>query len=101
MINRNYVNSTDINFRLFLLNIFHGQEFTFPDIRNIVWRDYPNKRISDNRLKVIIKKMMGFGLLSRRRFERRDNTNCLYTYDITRQGQKKKDYYCTKLSPSP
>ena len=67
MRNRNYANSTDIKFRLFILNIFHAQEFTFSDIRNIVWRDYPDKRISDNRLKVILRKMTAFGLISRRR----------------------------------
>ena len=95
---RNYVNSTDIKFRLFLLNIFHAQEFTFYDIRNTVHRDYPTKTISDDRLKVLIKKMMGFGLLSRRRLEHRDETNCLYTYAITRQGHKRREYYREKLN---
>ena len=101
MINRNFANSTDIKFRFFLLNIFHAQEFTFCDIRNIVHRDYPTKMISDDRLKVLIRKMRGFGLLSRRRMERRDETSCLYTYDITKQGQKKKKYYLTKLNLFP
>ncbi len=100
MINRNFANSTDIKLRLFILNIFHAQEFTFNDIRNIIHRDYQTKTVSDNRLKVIIRKMRDFGLISRRRLEHRDESNCLYIYSISKQGQKKKIYYRAKVIES-
>lgn len=96
--NGSYVGKTDINFRYFLLNLFGWQELTIIDIRNAVRRDYHNKHFSNSRLKNILGKMIGFGLLSRRRLEHRDETNCLYTYAITRQGHKRREHYREKLN---
>lgn len=94
---RNYTNETDVKMRYFILRIFRGQQFTYGDIRGFVLRSYPNKRVSDTRLRVILKKMVGFGLLVKKRLPHRDESGCLFVYAITLQGIKRRKFYQEKL----
>ena len=93
--NRNYV---DVRFRFFLLDRLYAQgAFTFFDLKCAVMND-SGKRISDGRLRDILKTMKDNRLLKKIRLDERDVNGSLFLYQISKKGIKKWQYYKKKLN---
>lgn len=92
---KNYV-YVDSEFRLFLLNLLR-QELPFQSIKNAMLTD-SGKKISDRRLRDILKTMVDNKLLKKTRLEKRDDNGSLFLYRISKKGLKKLHYYKQKLN---
>jgi len=88
----------DVRFRFFLLDRLYRQgSFTFFDIKSTVMRD-GGKKISDGRLRDILKTMQNNRLLKKIPLDERDVNGCLLLYQISKKGIKKWQYYKKKLN---
>ena len=86
----------DSEFRLFLLKRLM-QELTFQSIKNSVATD-SGKNISDRRLRDILSTMKNNHLIKKIRLEKRDENGSLFSYQISRKGLRKWQYYKKKLN---
>ena len=97
----NYVNNTDINFRLFILNLLNGRELSSVEVNNAVKRDFPSKQITKQRVDGLLKRLTLYSDLMRRRIDKQEqdrNDNCLYTFTLSNKGRKLKRHYLEKMN---
>ena len=86
----------DSEFRFFLLERLM-QQLTFNDIKRATIID-SGKQISDRRLRDILSTMKNNHLIKKIRLEKRDDSGSLFSYQISRKGLQKWNYYKKKLS---
>ena len=87
----------DFKFRVYLLELCDGHEFTSNDIRKSVLLNYTDKKFTRQRIDGLLKQFARCHLLSRNKVEPFENDRCRYSYTTTERGRERAKYYRTKM----
>ena len=90
--------SIDFKFRVYLLELCDGREFTANDIwRAILTGGYTDKKFTRQRIDGLLKQFVGHHLLSRNKVEPFERDRCRYSYTTTKRGRERAKYYKTQM----
>jgi len=89
--------SIDFKFRIYLLELCDGHEFTSNDIQKAVRLDYTDKRFTRQRIDGLLKQFARCHFLSRNKVEPFEGDRCRYSYTTTKRGRERAKYYKTKM----
>ena len=87
----------DFKFRVYLLKLCEGHEFTSNDIRKSIILNYADKKFTRQRVDGLLKQFARCHLLSRNKVEPFEGDRCRYSYTTTKRGRERAEYYKTKM----
>lgn len=87
----------DFKFRVYLLELCDGREFTSNDIRRSIILNYTDKKFTRQRIDGLLKQFVRCHLLSRNKVEPFEEDRCRYSYTTTKRGRERAKYYKTKM----
>ena len=86
----------DFKFRVYLLELCEGHEFTSNDIQKSIILNYTDKKFTKQRIDGLLKQFTRCHLLSRK-IEPPGEDRCKYSYTTTKRGRGRAEYYKTKM----